>query len=231
MKKLLIPLIAIFLIFSLFSNSEATKAKRIEIDDAGEYYLGTNVQDVLQEIATSSISINWPSINESILTGVNWPAYSGSSSTNWDGALEGVNWSLLDEDDLTGINWPAYEAGSVFPYSKIEFVVDGGGTTIDSGSSGHKVIPFNCTITAWEIVSTASGSAVVDIKKSTYATFDTFNSIAGSEKPTLSSAIKNTDTSLSTWTTSISAGDRIQAYVDSADITGVVVVTLYVTKI
>lgn len=228
MKKLLIPLIAIFLIFSLFSNSEATKAKRISIQDAGGYFAGDNAEEVLQELGAG---VNWPSINESILIGVNWDYYSGSTGVNWDEAIAGVNWSLLDESNLDGINWDSYQAaGSGYPYAKREFVINGGGTTIESGVSGHKVIPFNCTITKWEIVSNASGSIVVDIKKSTYATFDTFNSIAGSEKPTLSSATKNTDTSLSTWTTSMSAGDRIQAYVDSADITGVVIVTLYVTK-
>jgi hypothetical protein len=113
---------------------------------------------------------------------------------------------------------------------KIELTINGEGSVIEVAASGHKVVPFNCTITKWEITSNTSGSIVVDIKKSTYGTFGTWTSIAGTEKPTLSAATKNTDTSLSTWTTSLSAGDRVQCVVESADITGTVIVTLYVTK-
>ena len=113
---------------------------------------------------------------------------------------------------------------------KIEFIIDGRGQAIQSNASGHRPVGFDCTITAWEVVSNVSGSIVVDIKKSTYAAYAVFNSIAGTEKPTLSAAQKNTDTNLTSFSTSISKGDRIQAVVDSVDINGVVVVTLYVTK-
>lgn len=112
----------------------------------------------------------------------------------------------------------------------LTFIIDGRGAVISSGASGSKPIPYNCTVTGWEIVSNTSGSAIIDIKKSTYASWDTFVSIAGTEKPTLTTAKKNTDTTLSTWTTSLTAGDRVQAVVSSADINGVVIVTLYLTK-
>jgi len=111
----------------------------------------------------------------------------------------------------------------------VEFVINGNGSDISAGASGHKVIPISGTITKWEIVSNVSGSIVVDVKKSTYAGYDTFSTIAGTEKPTISSGTKGTDTDLTTWTTSVTAGDRLQAYVDSADINGIVILTIYIT--
>lgn len=123
-----------------------------------------------------------------------------------------------------------FDLGGGISTDSLSFIIDGNGAVISAGASGSKPVPYNCTITGWEIVSNTSGSAVVDIKKSTYASWDTFASIAGTEKPTLTIAKKNTDTSLTTWTTTLTAGDRIQAGVSSSDINGVVIVTLYLTK-
>ena len=105
--------------------------------------------------------------------------------------------------------------GSVNSQISIPFVVDGGGSTITTGSKGYLEVQFAATITGWTILGDASGSIVVDIKSSTYSGFPTTSSIAGTEKPTLSSVQKNQDLSLSSWST-INAGDIIEFYVDSA---------------
>ena len=59
---------------------------------------------------------------------------------------------------------------------------------------------------------------MIDLWKYTYANYPptVADTIAGSEKPTLSSQIKNQDNALTTWTTSVSAGDIIAFNVDSA---------------
>lgn len=75
-------------------------------------------------------------------------------------------------------------------------------------------VPFEGKVGGWEITADASGSAVIDIRKSTYAAWS-FSSIAGTEKPTLSTQQKNTDMALSTWTTSIARNDYIRAYCES----------------
>ena len=63
-----------------------------------------------------------------------------------------------------------------------------------------------------------SGSIVIDVWKDTFANFPptVADSIAGTEKPTLSSQDKNQDNTLTTWTTSINQGDILAFYVDSA---------------
>lgn len=112
----------------------------------------------------------------------------------------------------------------------ISFVISGGGGVIAAGASGHKVIPYACTITKWDITSSVSGSAVIDIQRASYANFPTFASIAASAKPTLSAAVKANDTELAGWTKTLAAGDRIRALVDSADVEGIIVITLYLTR-
>jgi hypothetical protein len=119
-----------------------------------------------------------------------------------------------------------------FSYDAICFIIDGNGAVISAGASGSKVIPYNCTITGWEVISSASGNIVITINKSTTTspTAPSWSAISGTEKPTLSAAARNTDISLSTWTTSVAAGNQIQVSVDSSDINGVVLIVLYLTK-
>jgi hypothetical protein len=83
------------------------------------------------------------------------------------------------------------------------------------------------TITSWTIVSSQTGSIVVDVWKSNYSSFPPTSSIAGTEKPTLSSQNKNQDLTLTTWTTTINADDIIRFNVDSC--TGIQKVTLSIT--
>lgn len=97
--------------------------------------------------------------------------------------------------------------------SGVNAFFDGGGTTLSSSITPPIVrIPYACTVTGWTIHGD-SGDAVVDVQRATYG--GAFSSIAGSEKPTLVGASWNTDTSLSTWTTSLSAGDHLKFIVES----------------
>lgn len=116
----------------------------------------------------------------------------------------------------------AFEDDSVV----INFIIDGGGSVISVGEKGHIEVPFAMTITGWTILADQTGSIVVDVKKVSYAGFPTTSSIAGTEKPALSAAQKNQDLSLTSWTTSISAGDILAFEVESASTVQRVVVAL-----
>jgi hypothetical protein len=91
-------------------------------------------------------------------------------------------------------------------------------------------VPYACTITGWEILADASGSAVVDVKMSTYAAFPATASIAGAEKPTLAAAQKNQNLALTLWTTGLLAGDILEFNLDSVATCKRVTVTLFVTR-
>jgi len=93
-------------------------------------------------------------------------------------------------------------------------------------------IPYSGTITGWTITSDVSGSCVVNVWKDTYANSPPTeaDAIAGTEKPTLSSASKNQDLSLTTWTTTtVTEGDMIIFNIESATTVTAVFVELHVT--
>ena len=118
----------------------------------------------------------------------------------------------------------------------IEYDIDGGGSVITVGMKGGLEIPFACTILGWTIFECSdtpiTSSIVVDVWKKPYTTYPptVSDSITGSEKPTLSNVIKNQDLTLTTWTTSVSAGDILFFNVDSVTSAKKVVVSLKVQK-
>ena len=147
-------------------------------------------------------------------SGATGDIYYRDSSGNFVGLPIGANGKFLSVSG--GLpSWQTGGSGGGFVNDVIGVTVDGGGSVISTGSKGYKVIQEDCTITGWTIVGKESGNCVVDVKKCTYANFPATTSISGSEKPTLSSAQKNQDNSLSSWTTSLVAGDILEFVVDS----------------
>lgn len=102
----------------------------------------------------------------------------------------------------------------------IGYIIDNGGAAITTGSKGYLQVPFDCKVLGWTIIADQSGSAVVDIKSvsvsSWPATSLTTASIAGSDKPTLSSKKAARSFALTGWTTAVTEGDVWEFYVDSA---------------
>jgi len=117
--------------------------------------------------------------------------------------------------------------------SAIGYTIDGAGSALTAGRYGPGIqVPFNCTITAVTLLADQTGSVVMDIWKDTYANFPPTNTdtITASAKPTLSSARKYTDSTLTGWTTTITAGDVLFFNLDSVSTITNLVVILKVTK-
>ena len=114
----------------------------------------------------------------------------------------------------------------------LTFIIDGGGTEITTGEKGHLVVPFACTIQSVELAADQDGDIVVDIWKDTYANFPPTNAdtITGGAEPTLSSAQKYRDTTLTGWTTALAQGDILAFNVDSVATITRVTITLNVIK-
>jgi hypothetical protein len=108
----------------------------------------------------------------------------------------------------------------------LNFVVDGGGSAIAAGVVGFVEIPFDCDITVGKLLADQTGDIVIDIWKDTYANYPPTNadSITASAPLTISGADKSSDTTLTGWTTTITAGDILWFNVDSAsDVTRVTI--------
>ncbi len=99
----------------------------------------------------------------------------------------------------------------------LTFIIDGGGSAITTGQKGHLEIPFACTINQVTLLADTSGSIVIDVWKDTYANFPPTDadSITASAVPTITTATKSQDATLTGWTTAVVAGDILAFNVDS----------------
>lgn len=124
----------------------------------------------------------------------------------------GTQWvSVAVSGDVTITNAGVASVKANLSKASFGITIDGGGVTPTTGSKGYTVIPYNGTITDWYIIGDASGSAVVDLKRSG-------TSIVGGSgnKPTLTSA-QRANAAVASWTsTSITANDEIEFNLDSA---------------
>lgn len=152
--------------------------------------------------------------------------YPPGTNTNPDGTLVidqtlivggTTGYFLYDNNGVVG-EQPV--GGSV---SSVTFVIDGGGNTITTGTKGYLEVPFQCTISVATLLADRSGSIVVDIWKCTYAQFDAgathpvaSDSITGGNPPTIITDTKSQDSTLTGWTTTVSAGDILAFNVNSA---------------
>lgn len=140
---------------------------------------------------------------------------------------------FADADNIVLHFTPAGNVGvGVTDQSGIEAVIDGGGSAITTGVKGYIEVPFDCEIQAVRLVADQSGDIVVDIWRDSYANFPPVNadSITGGNEPELTADQKYEDTTLSGWTTSLSAGDWLGFNVDSAATVTLVTLSLTVFK-
>lgn len=127
-----------------------------------------------------------------------------------------------------GANDPAWK----WQPAAIEYVIDGGGEAIATGSAGGLIVPFDCFVTGWTVHATGgqTGAIVVDVNYHA-TTVPATTSIAGSEKPGIASGSEGEDLTLTTWTQALAKGGSLVFDVDSnAGAHERVVVCLYVDK-
>lgn len=148
-------------------------------------------------------------------------------ATDYGEETVGTNNQILvaDSAQTRGLKWADNDAS-------IQFVIDGGGAAITTGVKGYIEVPFACTIEQVTLLADQTGSITVDIWKDTYANYPPVDadSITASAVPAISSSDKDQDSTLTGWTTSITAGDILGFNVDSAATVERVTVALRVKK-
>jgi hypothetical protein len=117
--------------------------------------------------------------------------------------------------------------------ANIEIVIDGGGSIITTGVKADLEVGFSGTITKATLLADQVGSIVMDIWKDSYGNYPptVADSITASAKPTLSSAAKSQDVTLTGWATSFNAGDTFRFNVDSASLVRRVTLSLECQKV
>ena len=125
---------------------------------------------------------------------------------------------VLDDLIVTG-NVSTPSGSTPGQYRSINFIIDGGGSTITTGAKGNVMVDFAGTIEAWSIVGDASGTLAVDVSKATYTNFPTFTA-SGGTSPTLTAQQKNYNNVIN-WTgfTTVSANDILRFVVSGTPAT------------
>jgi hypothetical protein len=103
-------------------------------------------------------------------------------------------------------------------------------TVITVGAKGRKTIGYAGTIVSWRLVSDVACTCVIDIWKRAGAIPSNANSITASAKPSLTAAELNSSSTLTGWTTSVSATDVFILEVESNDLANYIYLELVIQK-
>lgn len=131
-----------------------------------------------------------------------------------------IDTNIVTYGDIGG--WPSGTSlhtvlsGVAVRTTSVSVVIYGGVGVITTGSKATFEIPIDVEIVAARLVGDVIGSLTVDIRRSTWATFPPTASICGGNPPSFSGARTYQDTTLTGWTTALSAGDWLSVYVSSA---------------
>jgi hypothetical protein len=116
-------------------------------------------------------------------------------------------------------------------------VISGAGSTITTGTKLFIPMEISCTINECVMVADQSGSIVVDLWKCTYAQFDSGathpvvgDSIVASAPPTITTATKSDDATLTGWNKTVTAGDILALHVNSCTAITILTLVLKVTR-
>ena len=100
------------------------------------------------------------------------------------------------------------------------------------GTVGYITIPYNGTITGWQVIGDISGTCSFDVWKTGAGIIPTIaDTIVGTEKPNLLAQQINSDLSLTTWTTAVNAGDIVGIVLDNASTLSQAWLTVFITKL
>ena len=132
-------------------------------------------------------------------------AHMSSASVDSDNIVDAT---IVDADILSSSDVMSASFG---------ITIDGGGSAITTGIKGYIEVPFAMTIDRATFLCDQSGSIVVDVWKDSYANYPPTDAdtITAAAPPTITTAVKSQDTTLTGWTTSVTAEDILGFNVDS----------------
>ena len=143
-------------------------------------------------------------LNQSVLQSLDGYATTTTVNNN----LATANSSFTEQRQWNQLVLQSLDGYATF-HRAVNMTINGGGSNITAGGTYYVKCPFAGNITGWEIIANTSGSIVVDVWKDTFANFPptVFDTIAGSELPTLASQTTNSNYTISSWLKTVTQGD------------------------
>lgn len=204
-------------------------------DQNGVPYAGGRVYFYLP--ATLTAAATWQDYNQTILNSNPVTLDSAGRASIWGaGRYRQILQSFDGVSTYTQV-WDQETVGnldnSLVSTAAITFQINGGGSPLTTGVAGDIMIPFAATITQWTLLADQTGSVVVNVWKNIFASYPptSGNKITASAPPTITTAAAAQSSTLTGWTTTISAGDTLRFNVDSVTTITRVTLVLTVTKI
>lgn len=156
--------------------------------------------------------------------------YTPTTAADWDSDADPGDVDAALDQLAERVN--DVEAIATAQVATINLVIDGGGAEIADGVQVDVEIPFACTINQVTLLADQSGSIVVDLWADAYANYPPTDddSITAAAPPTITTATKSQDTTLTGWTTALAAGAILRANVDSCTDIERVTLSLKVTR-
>lgn len=104
---------------------------------------------------------------------------------------------------------------------------------LDAGTRAYVEVPFACTLTGWSLLASPAADVTLDVWRQAFADGLPTNAqrIAGTEKPLVSGGTHNRDDDLTTWATSIAAGDILGIEIEANDDAVYVELTLHYQRV
>lgn len=116
--------------------------------------------------------------------------------------------------------------------ARLVFEFHGGGFVLSPGTKAWLRVPFDCEILSWTATAQPSGSVQVALWRDVYSAFPpTIADVISASAPvSISSSVRNTNSTLTGWNKVITADDYILANINSVTTVQDVVIELKVKK-
>ncbi len=149
----------------------------------------------------------------SLVSGLVSPAVGGTGVDNGTNTvtlggpvvLSGAGPLTINAPSTTSFTPPG---GTSFVSYSILFGADGAGSAVVTGGKRCTAVPYNGVITNWMIVGDVAGSVAFDIQLGNSGSIPT-SSIVASAPPVVTSSTNGASSTLTGWTTTLTAGQNI----------------------
>lgn len=182
-----------------------------------QYFTGSTTQTVLLPV-TSTLILGQQFFIRNNSTGVVTVQSSGGNTIQSMGPSSELLVTVILTTGTGTASWDAIYVSANQDIASITLAIDGGGSTITTGIKADVFVPYSGTLQSVTMLADQTGSIVVDIWKVAYASYPATvsNTITASALPTITTAVKSQDNTLTGWTTTVNAGDTLRYNVNSA---------------